>query len=64
MRRQRNTAQIKEQNKTPDKELNKMEINNLSDVEFKTHDYKDAQGTQWTLQQYKKDLGRNEGYIA
>ena len=28
--------QMKEQNKTPGKELNKMEINNLSDVEFKT----------------------------
>ena len=29
-------AQIKEQNKTPEKELNKMEISNLSDAEFKT----------------------------
>ena len=29
-------AQMKEQNKTPEKELNKMEINNLSDAEFKT----------------------------
>ena len=29
-------AQIKEQNKTPEKELNKMEIRNLSDAEFKT----------------------------
>ena len=28
-------TQIKEQNKTPEKELNKMEINNLSDAEFK-----------------------------
>ena len=36
MRRQRNTAQMKEQIKTPEKELNKMEINNLSDAEFKT----------------------------
>ena len=35
MRRQRNMAQMKEQIKTPEKELNKMEINNLSDVEFK-----------------------------
>ena len=29
-------AQMKEQNKTLEKELNKMEISNLSDVEFKT----------------------------
>ena len=29
-------VQLKEQNKTPDKELNKMEITNLSDTEFKT----------------------------
>ena len=32
--RQRNMAQIKQQNKTPEKELNKMEIANLSDGEF------------------------------
>ena len=36
MRRQRNMAQMKEQIKTPEKELNKMEISNLSDAEFKT----------------------------
>ena len=36
MRRQRNMAQMKEQNKTPGKELNKTEITNLSDAEFKT----------------------------
>ena len=36
LRRQRNTAQLKEQNKTPEKELNKMEITNLSDAEIKT----------------------------
>ena len=29
-------AQMKEQIKTPEKELNEMEISNLSDVEFKT----------------------------
>ena len=29
-------AQMKEQKKTPNKELNKMETNNLSDAEFKT----------------------------
>ena len=36
MRRQRNMAQMKEQIKTPEKELNKMEISNLSEAEFKT----------------------------
>ena len=35
MRRQRNMAQMKEQIKTPERELNKMEISNLSDAEFK-----------------------------
>ena len=29
-------AQMKEQIKTPEKELNKMEMHNLSDTEFKT----------------------------
>ena len=29
-------VQMKEQIKTPEKELNKMEISNLSDAEFKT----------------------------
>ena len=29
-------AQMKEQTKIPEKELNEMKINNLSDVEFKT----------------------------
>ena len=29
-------AQMEEQNKTPEKELNKMEISNLSDAKFKT----------------------------
>ena len=36
MRRQRNMAQIKVQIKTPEKELTEMEINNLSDAEFRT----------------------------
>ena len=36
VRRQRNMAQTKEQIKTPEKELNKMEISNLSEAEFKT----------------------------
>ena len=36
MRRQSNMAQMKEQIKTPEKGLNKMEKSNLSDAEFKT----------------------------
>nr|KAF6500917.1 hypothetical protein HJG59_007942 [Molossus molossus] len=35
MRRQRNRSQMKEQNKTPRKELSEMEISNLTDAEFK-----------------------------
>ena len=35
MKRWRNIAQIKEQNKSPAKEFNKMETANLSDAEFK-----------------------------
>ena len=36
MRRQRNMAKMKEQNKIPEKELNKSEITNLSDAALKT----------------------------
>ena len=36
MKRQRNTAQMKEQIKTAEKELNKMEISSVTDAEFKT----------------------------
>ena len=36
MRRQRNMTHMKEQIKTPEKELNTKEISNLSDSEFKT----------------------------
>ena len=36
MRRQRNRAQMKKQNRTPGKELSNVDIANLSDVEFKT----------------------------
>ena len=35
-RRQRNMAQVKEQTKIPEKELNEMEISNLSDTELET----------------------------
>ena len=36
MRKQRNMGQMKEQIKTPEKELKEMEISNLSDAVFKT----------------------------
>ena len=36
LRRQRNMAQMKEQNKTPEKELSETKIANLSDAKFKT----------------------------
>ena len=36
MRRQRNIVPKKEQIKTPEKELKKRDMNNLSNVEFKT----------------------------
>ena len=36
MRRQRNMVEKKEHIKTPEKELNKMEVSNLSEAEFKT----------------------------
>ena len=36
MRRQRNVLQMEEENKTPEKELNKMEKGNILDAEFKT----------------------------
>ena len=35
-------AQMKEQNKTPEKELNKKETSNLLGTQFKTH-HKDAE---------------------
>ena len=35
MRRQRNTFQVREQDKTPEKKLNETEMSNLPDREFK-----------------------------
>ena len=45
-------AQMKDQIKTLEKELNEMEISNLSDAE--NTGYKDVQGTQGGPQQHKK----------
>ena len=55
-------AQMKEQNKTPEKELNKMEKTNQSDAEFKTLVIRMLEELIEYKQQNKKDPGRNEGY--
>ena len=62
MSRQRNMAQMKEQIKTPEKELNKMEISNLSDEEFKTLFIRVFKELSEVLNSIKKDPVRNEGY--
>ena len=49
---------MKEQNKTPEKELNEMEIANLSDAEFKTLAIRILR----ELRVQQKHKGRNEGY--
>ena len=60
MKRQRNIAQMKEQNKSPEKELNKMEISNLSDAEFKTLVIRMLKELSKNLNSIKKDPVRNE----
>ena len=50
------------QNKTPEKELNKMEISNLSDVEFKILIIRMLKELIGYYNSIKKDPGRNEGY--
>ena len=62
MRRQRNMSQIKEQVKTPEKELNKIEMNNLSDAEFKTLVIRMLKELSKDLNSIKKDPVRKEGY--
>ena len=56
-------AEMKEQNKTPEKELNKMEISNLSDAEFETLVIRMLKELSEDLSNIKKDPVRNEGYI-
>ena len=62
MGRQRIMAQMKEQIKTPEKELNKKEISNLSDAEFKTLVIKMLKELSEDLSSIKQDLFRKEGY--
>ena len=45
MRKQRNMAQMKEQIKTPEEELNKMEISKSIRCRVQNTGYKNAQGT-------------------
>ena len=52
-------AQMKEQNKTPEKELNETEIVNLPDAEFKTLVIRMLREL---LEYIKKNKGRNEDY--
>ena len=55
-------AQMKEQIKTLEKELNKMEISNLSDAGFKTLAMRMLKELSEDLTSIKKDPARNEGY--
>ena len=55
-------AQMEEQIKTPGKELNKMEISNLSDADFKTPFIRMLKELSKDLSSIKKDPVRNKGY--
>ena len=62
MRRQRNMAQMKEQIKTPERQLNEIEISNLSEAEFKTLVLRMLKELSEDFNSIKKDPVRNEGY--
>ena len=62
MRRQRHMAQMKEQIKTSEKELNEMEISNLSEAQFKILVLRMCEELSEDLNSIKKDPVRNEGY--
>ena len=55
-------AQMKKQIKTPEKELNKMEIRNLSDAEFKILVIRMLKELSEDLSSIKKETIRKEGY--
>ena len=55
-------TQMKEQNKTLEKELNKMEISNLSDAEFKPLVIRILKELTGYFNSIKKDPGRYEVY--
>ena len=54
-------AKIREQIKTPEKELNKLDISNLSDAKFKTLVIRILKELSEDLNSKKKPV-RNEGY--
>ena len=60
MRRQRNVAQMKEKIVIPEKELNKMEISNQSDAEFKMLVIKMLQELSEDLSSRKKTLSETK----
>ena len=62
MRRQRHMAQMKEQIKTPEKELKEMDISNLSDARLKTPLIRMLKELSEDLSSIKNPV-RNEGYI-
>ena len=62
MRKQRNVAQMNEQIKTPEKELNNMKISNLSDAKFKTLVIRMLKELIGYSNSIKKYLGGNKGY--
>ena len=53
---------MKEQTKTPEKELNKMEISNLPDAELRTLVIRMLKELSKDLNSIKKDPVRKEGY--
>ena len=55
-------VQMKEQNKTSERELNEMEISNLSDAEFKTLVIRVFKELMVYFSSVKKGPGRNEVY--
>ena len=57
-------AQMKEQIKTPEKELNKMEISNLSDAEFKTMVIRMLKELSEDLSSIKKGQSEMEGTLS
>ena len=61
MRRHRNMAQMKQQIKTLEKELNEMEISNPSDAKSKTLVIRMPKEIMGYSNSIKKDPGRNEG---
>ena len=57
-------AQMKEEIKTPEKELNKMEISNLTDAQFKTLVIKMLEELSEDLSSIKKGQSEMEGTLS